>query len=177
MEGDVLRGVPCCCGDRKSGEQAIGIGCGPLKDLHTAHGAAGDAKQHVDAKMIDQQRLRPHHVGDRDDRKVEPVRLASFRVDGGGAGRAHAAAKDVRTNDEKSIGVERAAGTNHCLPPPRPAGDRMQVADMLVAGQGVADEKGIGFRRVERAVGLIGDRERRQHRAGIHPQRRTGTQP
>ena len=25
MEGDVLRGVPCCCGDRKSGEEALGI--------------------------------------------------------------------------------------------------------------------------------------------------------
>ena len=113
-------------------------------------------------EVVDEQRLGAHHVGDRDDRKVEPVRLAGLRMDGGGAGRTHAAAKDVRTNDEKSIGVERAAGTDHCLPPPRPAGDRMQVADMLVAGQGVTKENGVGFRRVESAVCLVGDGQRRQ---------------
>ena len=79
--------------------------------------------------------------------KVEPVGLAGFRIDRGGSGRAHAAAKHIRADDEEPIGVERAAGTDHGLPPAGAAGDRMQVRDMLIAGQRVADEESVGFRR------------------------------
>ena len=117
VEGDVLRGMARRRRDRKSGEDAVGIGRRPLQHLHAAHRTAGHAKQRLDAEMIDQERLRAHHVGDGDDRKVEAVGLACFRIDGRGARRAHAAAKDIRTNNEKPVGVERPAWADHCLPP------------------------------------------------------------
>ena len=157
VEGDVLRGMARRGRDRKRGEDAIGIGRRPLQHLHAAHRTAGHAKQRVDAEMVDQQRLRAHHVGDRDDRKVEAVGLAGLRIERGGAGRAHAAAEDVRANDEEPVGVERPARADHRLPPARAAGDRVRIGDMLVAGQGVTEENGVGFRRVERAIGLVGD--------------------
>ena len=42
---------------------------------------------------------------------------------------------------------------------------------MLVAGQRMADEDRVAALRVERAVGLVGDLERREVDAGIEPQR------
>ncbi len=93
--------------------------------------------------MIDEQRLRPHHIGYRHDGKIESIRLAGVRIDRGGAGRAHAAAKDVWANDEESVGVERAPGTNHRLPPSWPASERMPVGDVLIAGQGVTNQESV----------------------------------
>src|SRR6185437_15114068 len=46
----------------------IGIGRGPLQHLHAAHRAANHTEQLVDAQMLDQPLLRPHHVSDRDQR-------------------------------------------------------------------------------------------------------------
>ena len=172
MEGDILRGMACRGRDRQGSEDAIGIARGPLQNLHAAHRAAGDAKERLDAKVVEQQGLRPHHVGDGDDRKVEPERVAGLRVDRRRAGGAHAAAEDIRADDEESVGVEGPAGTDHRFPPAGPACHRMKVRDMLVCGQRVADEKGVRARRVEGAIGLIGDGERRESRARIHDQRR-----
>ena len=63
------------------------------------------------------------------------------------------------------------AGADHRLPPARLAGDRMRIGDVLVAGQRVADQDGVGALRVERAVGLIGDRERAEIDPAVEPQR------
>ena len=54
---------------------------------------------------------------------------------------------------------------------PALAGDRMDVGDVLVAGERVADQHRIAALGVERAVGLVGDLERREVDAGIEPQR------
>ena len=162
--------------DRESGEDAIGIGRRPLQDLHAAHRTAGHAKQRVDAEMIDQERLRPHHVGDRHDRKIEAVGLACLRIDRRGARRAHASAKDIRANHEKPVRIERQARAHHGLPPAWSAGDRVRIGDVLVAGQSVAKENSVGFRRVESAIGLVGDGQRRQRGPRIHPQRGIGAQ-
>ena len=172
MEGDILRGVTSRGRDRQGGEDAIGIARGPLQNLHAAHRAAGDAKERLDAEVIDEQRLRPHHVGDGDDRKVESERIAGVGVDRRRASGAHAPAEDIRADDEEAVGVERKAGTDHRFPPAGPARHRMEVCDMLVGGQRMADEKGVRARRVEGAIGLIGDGERRESRARIHDQRR-----
>ena len=48
---------------------------------------------------------------------------------------------------------------------------RMHVGDMLVAGQRMADQDGVGAVGVEFAIGLIGDLERREIDAAIEPQR------
>ena len=61
-----------------------------------------------DAEMIDQPRLRPHHVGDGDDGKVEAVGLARCGIDLAGPGRAHAAADHVGA-DARSSGRCRSA--------------------------------------------------------------------
>jgi hypothetical protein len=176
VKSDILRGMARRCRDRESGEDAIGIGRGPLQDLHAAHRTAGHAKQRVDAEMIDQERLRPHHVGDRHNRKIEAVGLACLRIDGRGARRAHASAKHIRANYEKAVRIERPARAHHGFPPTWSARDRVRVGDMLVAGQSVAKENGVGFRRVESAICLVGDGQRRQRGPRIHPQRGTGAQ-
>ena len=101
--------------------------------------------------------------------KSRPQRLAGRRIGRGRPGRAHAAAEHIRADDEIAVGVDRLAGADHGLPPAGLAGDRMDVGDMLVAGQRVADQHRVGRVGVERAVGLVGDLERatarRRHRA------------
>ena len=134
------------------------------------------AEQLVDAEMVDQHRLRAHHVADGDDRQVEPVGLAGRRIGRGGAGRAQAAADDVGADDEEAVGVDDLAGPDQHFPPAGLAGDRVGVGDMLVAGQRMADQHGVGLRRVQRAVGLVGDLERRQQHAGVELQRPVGAE-
>jgi hypothetical protein len=48
----------------------------------------------------------------------------------------------------------------------------MHIGHMLVAGQRMADHDRIGPFRIERAIGLIGDRKWRQRDAGIQLERR-----
>ncbi len=47
----------------------------------------------------------------------------------------------------------------------------MGARHMLVAGQRVADQDRVGFRRVERPVRLVGDLQRPKIDAGVHFQR------
>ena len=112
--------------------------------------------------MIDQHRLRAHHVADGDDRQVEPVGLAGGRIGRGRAGRAEAAADDVGADDEEAVGVDDLAWADQHLPPAGLAGHRVGAGDVLVAGQRMADEDGVGPRRVQLAIGLVGDLERRE---------------
>ena len=48
----------------------FGIARRPLQHLHAAHRAAGDREQRVDAELVEQHRLRAHHVADGDDRET-----------------------------------------------------------------------------------------------------------
>src|SRR5262249_43835028 len=77
----------------------------------------------------------------------------------------------VGADDEVLIGVERQARANHSVPPAGLARDRMRVEDMLVAGQRVADEDGIGAVRIELAIGLVGNLQRREIDAAIELER------
>ena len=122
------------------------------------------AEQRLDAEMVEQHGLRPHHVADGDDRKFQAPGLAGRRIGRGRAGRAHAGADHIRADHEIAFGVDRPAGADHGLPPARLLGDRMHVGDVLIAGERVADQHGIDARGVERAVGLVGDLERRRVR-------------
>ena len=47
---------------------------------------------------------------------------------------------------------------------------------MLIAGQRMADQNGVGTLRIEFAVGLVGDLERRQIDAAIELQRLVGAE-
>ena len=77
----------------------------------------------------------------------------------------------LRADDEVAVGVERPAGADHGLPPAGLAGDRVHIGDMLVAGQRMADQDGVGAVGIELAIGLVGDLERREIDAAIELQR------
>jgi hypothetical protein len=53
----------------------------------------------------------------------------------------------------------------------------VDIGDVLVAGERVADQHRIAARGVERAIGLIGNLERRQIDAGVEPQRLVEPEP
>jgi len=159
VKGNVLRRMPRGAGDRHRREDTFRIARRPVQHLHGAHGAAGDREQLVDPQMVDQQALRAHHVGDRDDREVQPVRLAGGGVGLLGPDRAQAAAQHVGADDEIAVGVERLARPHHQVPPSRLAGDRVGFGDELVARQRMADEDGVRSVCIQRAVCLVGERE------------------
>ncbi len=162
---------------RDRGENASGIGGRPLQYLHAAHGAADNAEKVLDAEAVEQHRLGAHHVGDGDDGEGEAVGLAGRGVDFLRPGRAHAAADDVLADDEKAVRVDGQAGADHERPPAaRLAGDRVAACDMLVARQRMADKHGVGPVGVERAVGLIGDGERREAHPAVERERRFRTE-
>ena len=122
-------------------------------------------------RPVEQHGLRAHHVGNGDDRKIQSPHLAGGGIGRGRPGRAHAAADHVRADDEVAVGVERPAGTDHGFPPAGLAGHRVHIVDVLVAGQRVADQDGVGAIGVEFAIGLVGDLERREIDAAIELQR------
>jgi hypothetical protein len=176
MERDVLRRVARRARDRQCREHALRIGRSPLQHLHAAHRAADDAEQCFDAQAIEQHGLRADHVGNCDDRKIQSPHLARRRIGRGRAGRSHATADHVRADDEIVLRIERAAGADHGLPPARFAGHRVDVGDMLVACQRMADQDCVGALGIELAIGLIGDLEGREIDAAIELQRLVQTE-
>jgi len=157
VEGDVLGRMARRGGDGDGGEDVLGIGRRPLQRLHAAHGAAGDAEELVDLQMLDQELLGPHHIGDGDDGEAEAEGPARGGVCVPGPGGPQAAPQHIAADDEIALGVERPAGADHLLPPAGPAGHRILPDQELVAGQRMADQDGVGARRVQLAIGLIGD--------------------
>jgi hypothetical protein len=144
----------------------------PGQHLHAAHRAADDAEQLRNAEMVDQQCLGPHHVGDGDHREAQAPGPAGAGLRVARPGGAHAAAEHVAADHEIAAGVERQAVAHHALPPARLAGHRMALGDELVAGQGMADQDGVGTLVVEPAIGLPGDGEGPERDAAIERQRR-----
>ena len=74
------------------------------------------------------------------------------------------------TEGQASVGVEHQSGADHCFPPTGLAGYRMGIGNVLVPGQRVADQDRIRPIRVERAIGLIRDRERANIDPTVQPQ-------
>ncbi len=170
VEGDVLRRVARPRGDRHRGEDPLGVARRPLQHLHAAHGAADTEEQVADAEPIEQHRLGADHVADGHQGEVEPVGPARRRVDGGRTRRAHAGADDVGADDEVAVGVDGLARPHQGLPPAALTRHRMGVGEVLVAGQRVADQDGVGAVRVEGAGRPVGDLEGGELHARIHRQ-------
>ena len=85
---------------------------------------------------------------------------------------AHAAAQHVGADEEIALGVEHACRARPaCSHQPGLPVIGMRVGGILVAGQRMADEDGVRARGVQRAIGLIGDRERAEIDAAIQRQR------
>ena len=81
-------------------------------------------------------------------------------------------AERVAADHEVTVGIERLAGSHHQLPPAGFAGDRVGTHDELIAGERVTQENRVGALLVERAVGLIGEREGPQGDTAIELERR-----
>ena len=172
MEGDVLRGMAIAGGDCDRRKHAFGVARRPLQCLHAAHRAANHREQLVDAERRDQHRLRPDHIGNGDHRQIQAIRLPAIRIGAGRPGRAKATAQHVGTDDEETVGIDRLAGTDHQRPPAGLAGHRIGAGNMLVAGQRVANQDGVGMVGVEFAIGLVGNLPGRDRRAGVEGKRR-----
>ena len=177
VKGDVLRRMAGGGGDRHRGEHRFGVCHRPLQHLHAAHRAADDAEQLVDAEMLDQQLLRPHHVADGDHREGQAIGQAGRRVGVLRPAAAQAAAQHVGADDEIAVGVDRLAGADQHLPPAGLAGDGMGLGHEMVAGQGVADHDGVRAVGVQRAVGLVGDLEAADLDPAVQPHRPVDGQP
>ncbi len=171
MEGDVLGRVARRRRQAHRGEDPLRVVRGPLQHLHAAHRAADDAEQGLDPQLLDQHGLGADHVGDGDHRKGQAEGLAGRRVGGGRAGRAHAAAEHVRADDEVALRVERQPRPDHPVPPAGLAGQRVFRGDVLVRGQGVADEDRVAAIGVESSVSLEGDIDALEPCAGVQAQR------
>ncbi len=151
---------------------ACGYSRRPFQRLHPAHRPANHREQALDAEMLDQPFLCPDDVADGDRREVDPPgTLATVVAQAQRPGAAHAAAEHVGADDEQPVGIERPARADDRLPPPRLAGDGMALGDILVAGQRVADQNGVGSPGVERAVGSISDHIAAQSHAAIERKR------
>ena len=142
----------------------------PLQHLHAAHRAAKHAKQRLNAQMVNQQILCAHHIGNGDDRKIQPIRAAAIRFVALRAGRAATSAQYIGANDEIFIGIDNTARPDHLRPPALFIGQRIIPRRMLVAGQRMANENGIAFVFIERAVSAIGQFDMIERRAAVELQ-------
>ena len=187
---DALRLDRVGAGDRDDRVDLIGVEDRPLERLHAAERSARNGREPLDAELVEERALRPHHVGDGDDGEVRPVRLAGRRVDGRRPGRPAAPSEQVRGDDEVAVGVERLAGADHAVPPAEPLaagtvtvfgaeavagallGRRLREArGVRVAAQRVTDEDHVVACRRERPVRLVGDPDRMQLAPAVEPER------
>ena len=121
--------------------------------------------------MVEQHRLGAHHVAHGDDRKIQTPRRSGRRIGRSRTGAAHAAANHVRADNKIPPGIDRTPGSDHSFPPTRFAGHRVVVHRVLIAGERMANKHSIVALGVERAVGLVGDLQRREIDATVEPKR------
>ena len=166
VEGDVLRRELRRRGDDDRMAHALRVGERPLQRLHGAQAAAHHRGEALDAELVGEARLRCDPVLDRDHREIRAPGLAGRRVERGRPGRAEARADVVVADDEEAIGVERLAGADHVVPPADVVRVvRVGAGDVVRGVQRVADQHRVRARRIQRAVGFVGDLEFGQHRA------------
>jgi hypothetical protein len=168
---NILRGVPRRGRNRNGRKDAILEAVGPFQHMHSAHGAADDAEQVPDAELLHQHRFGPHHVRDGNDREIEPVGLFRRRICRRRPGGPHAAPYMIGANHVQPVGVDRLSGADHRLPPAGLACHRVLVGHVLIPGQRMCNEHGVGSLRVQLAVCLVGQRERRKRHAAVELER------
>ena len=174
VEGDVLGRMPRRRADAHRAEQLLRIVRRPLQHLHPAHRAADHGEQGVDAQRLDQHRLGADHVGDGDHRERQAIGIPGPRIDRGRTRRSHAAADDIGADDEIALRVQRQARTHDPAPPAGLAGGGIGPGGVLIHGQGVADQDGVGLARVQPAIGLVSDIQRFEPGAGVQAQALAG---
>ena len=140
--------MPGRTGDGDGCQRPFGIARGELQRLHRAHRPTDHAKQPIYAQMVEQPDLDLHHIMDGDDREGQSPRLAGGRVDGGRAGRPHAAAQHIRAQDEIPVGIQHLTRADQMCPPARPARYWVGASGELISGQRMANQDGVRAIRV-----------------------------
>jgi len=121
----------------------------------------------LDAEVVEQVHLRVDHVGETYVREIAGIGLAAGRVDRTRSGAAITPTEIVAADDEELVGVEGFAGSDERVPPalvavltPQRHAIHRLVAPggVLAAAEGVEQQHGVVFGRVEFAVGLISHR-------------------
>ena len=152
--------------------QALGKLDAPLQRLHAAKAAADHRRPLADAEIIRQPRLRAHPVGHRNQREIGAVGFAGFGIGRSGTAAAVAAAQIVEGDDEKAVGVDGLARTDHIVPPARVFVVGVVAAgNVVVAGERVADQYRIAFVGIQAAVGFHHQIEARQRAAVLQGKR------
>ena len=172
VEGDVLRRQAGGGGNHQRVPHAVGVVYRPLQCLHAAQAAADDGRPLADAEAVGQQSLAVDPVFYGNDGEVRAVFLSVFGVGAQRAGAAGTAAQVVEPDNEEAVGVHGFAGADHAVPP---AGvfvvGVVAAGNVVVAGEGVADQYGVGFVGVECAVGFHHQIEARQGLAVLQDKR------
>ncbi|EEG23330.1 hypothetical protein EIKCOROL_02052 [Eikenella corrodens ATCC 23834] len=105
--------------------------------------------------MVGQHGLRAYPIFYGHHREIGTVGLAGGWIGAQRAAAAGAAAQIVEPDHEKAVGIHRFIGADHVVPPTGVFVVRMMAAGHVVrAGQGVANQDGVGLIGIECAVGF-----------------------
>lgn len=158
VEGERLGVQGRARGDHDRAVDFVRMRGDPLHDLDAAEAAADEAREARHADLAQQRAVDLDRVADRETGEVAAPGPPRGGVDARGAGRALAAAEDVRADDAVAVRVDRLAGTDDALPP---AGALVLagVASryVRVAREGVADEDDVVVLGPDEAAALPGD--------------------
>ena len=162
-------------GDRSHIRDALGEVEREVERTHPAERGSDDGVEFIDTVRLEDGELRADDVVHRDAREAGAVGLAGGGVGRGRAGGAVATAEVVRADDEKLVGVERAAVADEAVPPtgvhffgPAVVGAGhgfVGAGGVLGAAQGVKKQDRVAAVGIEFAIGLVSDRDRWQHAA------------
>ena len=147
-----------CRGDRNHRRDHFRIGDRPLGCKHAPHRAADDRQEFPDAEMVDQKFLRPHHVLNRDDRKIHAVGFSRVGIDGTRPCRAGTPPENVAADDEVFLRVKRTSRADHLVPPAGlPVIFVVTARQMRVPCQRMFHKNGVACIRIQGPIGLITD--------------------
>ena len=171
VERNVFSGEVGRAGHHHRVAHALGVLQRPAQCLHAAQAAAHHGRKLGDAQCVKQAGLRIDPVFHCDHREIGAIDAAGVGVHVHGAGGAKAGAQVVHANDEKAVRVQRFARADHGVPPALALGLVLVHARHMVRGvECVADKHRIRPVRVERSIGLIGQRVAAQRRAAAQRQ-------
>ena len=144
--------------------------CRPAQHLVPTERPPDDRAKMRNAEQINEALLHVDHVLHGHEREVAAVRLAGFRIDRDGPGRATAAAENVRANHEEALGIEGLTRADHTFPPAEIVVG-VVTCRVRVSCDRMADEDRVVPLGVQGAVGFVGNLDAREYLAVTKLQR------